>query len=116
MRLRLKWDDYKSDNDSRCVHFPGGFQLYALRRRQFRDGRWFVNRHWSVWWGDGYPETPEMTKLHLRKFSTRGAAQIAAERVFVPMALIAAELIAIPRAFRNVKASAVDAFVTEVKK
>jgi len=89
--IQLAWSDYKAvgepPNDSRHVHFPGGFQLYVVRHdRHFR-----LTKTWRVMWYDA----PPMRGLTDRRFRTRRDAQRAAERVFVPLCTIAPQLVGV---------------------
>jgi hypothetical protein len=118
--MKLNWSDYKSDNGSLAVHFPGGFQLSVHRNND----DWKLTKRWRVWWWRGehsavphkVAETKEMKRLYAAWFPSRRAAQKAAEDVFVPMALFAPWLVAIPRALRDAEPTAADAFRNVAKK
>jgi hypothetical protein len=105
--MKFVWSDYKSDNGSLSVYFPGGFQLSVHRHND----NWALTKRWRVWWYRGehsavpfkLPETKEMKHLFARWFPTRRAAQRAAEDLFVPMALLAPMLVAIPKSLRDAK-------------
>lgn len=91
--LKLAWSDYKSDNGSLCVYFAGGFQLYVLPFPRLRkDG---PTKHWRVTWHIDHAEVSpnEMRGLTDRAFSTRIAAQLAAEAIFAPVAKVAVHMV-----------------------
>lgn len=80
--MKLNWRP-ATDKDEVYVYFPGGFQLYVI----CRDERlWKKTDKWRVWYGNNYPQIRGLTDVW---FSTRVQAQVAAERIFVPMITIA---------------------------
>lgn len=102
--MKLIWSNYKSSNGSLGVYFPGGFQLFV----QCEDGSWKPTKRWRVWWGKG--ESVPVRGLQGKWFRTRGEAQRAAEAVFVPLALFAPSLVALPRVTSAARPTAAEAF------
>jgi hypothetical protein len=111
-RLKLRWCEGKTPGDTRVVYFPGGFQLYVIRK----DDDWRDTKQWRVWWGEYHrlpqkivwrkvsrPQRarpiPEIQGLTDVWFKTRGDAQRAAENIFFPITEIAHLLLSSTTAF-----------------
>ena len=87
-RLHLPWSDYKSMDGSRSVYFAGGLWLYVINH----DHKHRPTDRWRVLWYVGQDEGV-MRGLTDKRFKTRYQAQLAAERVFVPISKIAHEMV-----------------------
>ena len=106
MRLELDWSDYKSDEGSRSVFFPGGLQLTVTRRMPGGNGVRH-SKHWRVtWWARAWSRhhrrwdlcqvrSNELPGLTDRRFPTRSAAIRAAERIFVPILRVVPSIVGI---------------------